>query len=182
MRGYHNDPEHTAEVLIDGWFHTGDIGVFDADGYLSITDRKKDLMKTSSGKYVAPVKVETVIGATIPYVSQVVAVGDGRKYISALLTMDRDNLNKWAARKGLADLSYAELTQHPELRKTLERFIASANAKLERWETVKRFAVLPTELSVDDGGVTPNMKIRRKVVTDMYADVVDSLYDDEPGA
>lgn len=182
MRGYHNDPEHTAEVLIDGWFHTGDIGVFDADGYLSITDRKKDLMKTSSGKYVAPVKVETVIGATIPYVSQVVAVGDGRKYISALLTMDRDNLNKWAVRKGLADLSYAELTQHPELRKTLERFIASANAKLERWETVKRFAVLPTELSVDDGGVTPNMKIRRKVVTDMYADVVDSLYDDEPGA
>lgn len=179
MRGYHNDPERTAEVLIDGWFHTGDIGELDADGYLSITDRKKDLMKTSGGKYVAPVKVETVIAATIPYVSQVVAVGDGRKYISALLTMDRDNLAKWAARKGLSDLSYAELTQHEELRKTLERFMASANAKLERWETVKRFAVLPAELSVDDGGVTPNMKVRRKVVTDQYADVVASLYDDE---
>ncbi|MCE1174769.1 MAG: long-chain fatty acid--CoA ligase [Propionibacteriales bacterium] len=179
MRGYHNDPERTAEVLIDGWFHTGDIGELDADGYLSITDRKKDLMKTSGGKYVAPVKVETVIAATIPYVSQVVAVGDGRKYISALLTMDRDNLAKWANRKGLSDLSYAELTQHPELRNTLERFMASANAKLERWETVKRFAVLPAELSVDDGGVTPNMKVRRKVVTDQYADVVASLYDDE---
>jgi long-chain acyl-CoA synthetase len=179
MRGYHNDPERTAEVLVDGWFHTGDIGVLDDDGYLSITDRKKDLMKTSGGKYVAPVKVETVIAATIPYVSQVVAVGDGRKYISALLTMDEDNLKKWAARKGLSDLSYAELTQHPELRKTLERFMASANAKLERWETVKRFAVLPAELSVDDGGVTPNMKIRRKFVTDLHADIVESLYDDD---
>lgn len=179
MRGYHNDPERTAEVLVDGWFHTGDIGVLDADGYLSITDRKKDLMKTSGGKYVAPIKVETVIAATIPYVSQVVAVGDGRKYISALLTMDRDNLAKWAARKQLSDLSYEELTQHPELRVTLDRFMASANAKLERWETVKRYAVLPSELSVDDGGVTPNMKIRRKVVADRYAELVDSLYDDE---
>ncbi len=179
MRGYHNDPERTAEVLVDGWFHTGDIGEFDADGYLSITDRKKDLMKTSGGKYVAPAKVETVVAAAIPYVSQVVAVGDGRKYISALLTMDRDNLAKWAVRKGLSDLSYAELTQHPALRETLDRFMASANAKLERWETVKRYAVLPAEFSVDDGGVTPNMKIRRKVVTDQYAEVVESLYDAE---
>lgn len=179
MRGYHNDPEHTAEVLVDGWFHTGDIGVLDDDGYLRITDRKKDLMKTSGGKYVAPAKVESVIGATIPYVSQVVAVGDGRKYISALLTMDRDNLAKWAARKELSDLSYEELTQRPELRETLERFMASANAKLERWETVKRFEVLPGELSVDDGGVTPNMKIRRKVVTERYADLVESMYDDD---
>ncbi len=180
MRGYHNDPERTAEVLVDGWFHTGDIGKLDSDGYLSITDRKKDLMKTSGGKYVAPVKVETVIAATIPYVSQVVAVGDGRKYVSALLTMDRDNLAKWAARKQLSDLSYEELTQRPELRDTLERFMASANAKLERWETVKRFAILPSEFSVDDGGVTPNMKIRRKVIAERFADVVDALYDDEP--
>lgn len=182
MRGYHNDPERTAEVLVDGWFHTGDIGVLDQDGYLSITDRKKDLMKTSGGKYVAPAKVEGVIAATIPYVSQVVTVGDGRKYISALLTMDRDNLTKWAARKGLHELPYEELTQHPELRKTLDRFMASANAKLERWETVKRYAVLPSELSVDDGGVTPNMKIRRKVVAERYAALVDSLYDDDPAS
>jgi Long-chain acyl-CoA synthetases (AMP-forming) len=177
MRGYHNDPERTAEVLVDGWFHTGDIGELDADGFLKITDRKKDLMKTSGGKYVAPAKVEGVIAATIPYVSQVVAVGDGRKYISALLTMDRDNLAKWAARKGLSEISYETLTQHPELRRTLERFMSSANAKLERWETVKRFAVLPAEFTMDDGGITPNMKVRRKVITERYADVVESLYD-----
>lgn len=179
MRGYHNDPERTAEVLVDGWFHTGDIGVLDADGFLTITDRKKDLMKTSGGKYVAPAKVESVIAATIPYVSQVVAVGDGRKYISALLTMDRDNLAKWAARHNLADVDYSELTQSPELRKTIDRFMNAANGKLERWETVKKFAILPTELSVDDGGVTPNMKIRRKVVTERYAEIVASLYEEE---
>jgi long-chain acyl-CoA synthetase len=180
MRGYHNDPERTAEVLVDGWFHSGDIGKLDADGFLTITDRKKDLMKTSGGKYVAPAKVEGVIAATVPYVSQVVAVGDGRKYISALLTMDRDNLAKWAARHNMADRDYAEITQSPELRRTIERFMNSANARLERWETVKRFAILPSELSVDDGGVTPNMKIRRKVVTDRYADVVESLYEADP--
>jgi long-chain acyl-CoA synthetase len=180
MRGYHDEPERTAEVLVDGWLHTGDLGKLDDDGYLTITDRKKDVMKTSGGKYVAPAKVEGVIAATIPYVSQVVAVGDGRKYISALLTMDRDNLAKWAARHGLADQDYATITQSPELRVTIERFMASANAKLERWETVKRFAILPAELSVDDGGVTPNMKIRRRVVAERYADVVESLYEADP--
>ena len=179
MRGYHNDPEHTAEVLVDGWFHTGDIGKVDSEGYLTITDRKKDLMKTSGGKYVAPVKVETVIAATIPYVSQVVAVGDGRKYIGALLTMDRDNLAKWAARHDLAGLSYEELTQHPELRRTIERFMETANAKLERWETVKQFAILPTEFTVDDGGVTPNMKVRRATVAKRFAEQVAGLYPDE---
>ncbi len=180
MRGYHNDPELTAEVIVDGWFHTGDIGKLDADGYLTITDRKKDLMKTSGGKYVAPTKVEGVISATIPYVSQVVAVGDGRKYVSALLTMDRDNLAKWALRHGLQDKDYTELTQTPELRKTIERFMGAANGKLERWETVKRFAILPLEFSVDDGGITPNMKIRRRVVAERYADIVESLYEAEP--
>ena len=180
MRGYHNDPELTAEVMVDGWFHTGDIGKLDADGNLTITDRKKDLLKTSGGKYVAPSKVEGVIAASIPYVSQVVVVGDGRKYVSALLTMDRDNLFKWATRHGLADLDYADVTQHPDLRKTVQRFLNSANAKLDRWETVKRFAILPSEFSVDDGGVTPNMKIRRKFVAEKYADVVESLYDAEP--
>ena len=179
MRGYHNDPERTAEVITDGWFHTGDIGKLDADGYLTITDRKKDLMKTSGGKYVAPAKVESVIAATIPYVSQVVAVGDGRKFISALLTMDADNLAKWAARKDLGNLSYEELTQRPELRQTIERFMASANAKLERWETVKKFIILPQELTVDDGGVTPNMKIRRAAVASRYEAEIEELYADD---
>ncbi|MBK8462434.1 MAG: long-chain fatty acid--CoA ligase [Nigerium sp.] len=179
MRGYHKDPEQTAEVLIDGWFHTGDIGELDADGYLRITDRKKDLMKTSGGKYVAPQKVEGTLAANIPYVSQVVAVGDGRHYISALVTLDPAAVANWAKRHGKEELSYAQLTQLPEMRASVDRFLKRANAKLERWETVKRYAILDHELTVEDGGLTANMKLRRSVVTQRYADVVGTLYDDE---
>ena len=180
MRGYHKEPALTAEVLsADGWLATGDIGRLDAEGNLIITDRKKDLMKTSGGKYVAPQKVESVMAANIPYVSQTVAVGDGRKYVSALFTLEPVALEKWAKNHGRADLSYAELTQLPEVRRSIQRFVDRANSKLERWETVKNFAILDHELTVADGGVTANMKIRRSAVAEKYADVVASLYEDE---
>ena len=179
MRGYHKDPEQTAEVLVDGWYHTGDIGELDADGYLKITDRKKDLMKTSGGKFVAPQKVEGTMAANIPYVSQAVAVGDGKKYISALFTIDPGAMESWAQRHGKEGMSYAELTQLPEFRASIDRFLARANAKLERWETVKRYAVLDHELTVEEGGVTANMKLRRGAVAKRYADLVESLYDAE---
>ncbi|MDR1710244.1 MAG: long-chain fatty acid--CoA ligase [Propionibacteriaceae bacterium] len=179
MRGYHKDPELTAEALTDGWFHTGDIGRLDSHGHLIITDRKKDLMKTSGGKYVAPAKVETVVAASVPYVSQVVAVGDGRKYISALLTMDRDNVMNWAGRHGMTGRPYEEILASPAFRESIERGIDTANSKLERWETVKKFAILPSEFSVDDGGVTPSLKIRRAIISQRFAGVVDSLYEEE---
>jgi long-chain acyl-CoA synthetase len=179
MRGYHNNPKLTAEVLKDGWFHTGDIGKLDEAGYLIITDRKKDVLKTSGGKYVAPAKVETLIAASVPYVSQVVAVGDGRKYVSALLTMDRDNVLRWAGRRDLGHLDYREVLESEAFRTTIGNYIERANAKLERWETVKRFAILPTEFGVDDDAVTPSLKIRRAIIAKHYADVVDSLYEDE---
>ena len=179
MRGYHDDPERTAEVLIDGWYHTGDIGTLDADGYLRITDRKRDLMKTSGGKYVAPQRVEGAITANIPYVSQAVAVGDGRKYVSALLTLDPAAVESWGKRHGHEGLSYAELTQLPDMRVTIDRFLARANSRLERWETVKRYAILDHELTVEEGGVTANMKLRRDTISRTYADTVDSLYESE---
>ncbi len=179
FRGYHNMPEETAEALQDGWFHTGDTGELDADGYLSITDRKKDLIKTSGGKYVAPQKVEAAIAANIPYASQAVVLGEGRKYIVALVTLDRDQLLKWAKKRGKQGLTYEELTQLPEINASIERFMAKANERLERWETVKRFAILDHEFSVNDGGVTPNMKVRRNVVAKKYAHVVESLYEAE---
>lgn len=178
MRGYHKDPQRTAEALSDGWLHTGDIGEISADGYLTITDRKKDLMKTSGGKYVTPAKVESAITANIPYVSQAVAVADGRKYVSVLLTMDKDLLIKWGEKRGFGS-DYAELTQHPELHATLERQMEKVNAQLERWETVKKFAILPSEFSVEEGGVTSNMKVKRAWVTKRYAQIVDSLYEVE---
>jgi long-chain fatty-acid coA ligase (AMP-binding enzyme) (long-chain-fatty-acid---coA ligase) len=177
--GYHNLPDITAEVFSDGWYHTGDLGEFDAEGNLVITDRKKDLFKTSGGKYIAPQKVEAAITANIPYISQAIAVGDGRKYCSALLVLDPVLLRTWAEKRQLGHLSYAELSQRPEIYASIEKQMQKANARLERWETVKRFAILDHELTVDNDGVTPNMKIRRAAVTKRYGDIVDSLYDAE---
>lgn len=178
--GYHKrGDDDQAAFDADGWYHTGDIGELSPQGNLRITDRKKDLFKTSGGKYVAPQKVEGAITANIPYVSQAVAVGDGRKYCSALLVMDPALLQKWAEKRDLGGLSYAELTQRPELRASVERQLAKANARLERWETVKRFAILPEELTVENEAVTPNMKIRRAKVAQQYAEIIDSLYDKE---
>lgn len=179
MRGYHKDLQLSAEALEDGWFHTGDIGEIDSDGFLKITDRKKDLLKTSSGKYVAPQKVESIISANIPYISQVVAVGDGRKYISALVTLEPEALYRWAKRRGKADLSYAELSQLPEIYASIGKLMAKANEHLERWETVKKFAILDHEFSVESGGVTASMKVKRAYVTKKYAEIVDSLYEIE---
>lgn len=175
--GYHNLPERTAEVLTDdGWYRTGDIGHLTEEGKLVITERKKDLFKTSGGKYVAPQKVEAAITANIPYVSQAVAVGDGRKYCAALLVLDPPLLEKWAAKRGLESLSYSELTQRREVRASIEKQLEKANAKLERWETVKKFTILDHELTVENAGVTANMKIRRKAVTETHKDLVDAMY------
>lgn len=175
-RGYWNDPAKTAETFADGWLRTGDIGVLDAEGFLTITDRKKDVIKTSGGKYVSPQEVEGTITANIPYVSQAVVVGEGRKYVSALLVLDPDQLFKWAKKRKIEG-TYAELTRRPEIHASIEKRLAKANERLEKWETVKRFAILDHELSIDDGEMTPNLKVRRQKVINRYAEVVDSLYD-----
>ncbi|WP_245701544.1 AMP-dependent synthetase/ligase [Tessaracoccus oleiagri] len=180
FEGYHKLLERTAEVLTDdGWYHTGDIAEIDADGKVRITDRKKDLFKTSGGKYVSPQKVEAAITANIPYVSQAIAVGDGQKYVSALVVMDPALLQKWAEKRNLGHLSYAELTQRPEIHDSVERQMERVNARLERWETVKKFAILDHELTVESGGTTANMKIRRSVVSQQYQDIVDGFYPKE---
>ena len=179
MTGYHNNPEATAEVLdADGWFHTGDIGHYDEHGMLVVTDRKKDLLKTSGGKYVAPAKVEGAIIANVPFVSQVVVVGDGHKYVGALLVLEPESLMSWGQRHGYPDATYAELTRLPQIHASIDKRMARANAQLERWETVKRYAILDHELTVEDGAMTPNMKIRRQKVIQQYADIVDSLFTD----
>ncbi|WP_264292581.1 AMP-binding protein [Tessaracoccus defluvii] len=162
----------------DGWYHTGDIGELTASGRLRITDRKKDLFKTSGGKYVAPQKVEGAIQANIPFVSQSIAIGDGRKYVSALVVLDPALLQKWADKRAIQG-GYAELSQRPEIRDSIERWMERVNAKLERWETVKKFTILDHELTVENAGVTANMKIRRSVVTDTYGDLVEKMYPQE---
>jgi long-chain acyl-CoA synthetase len=179
MRGYHNLPQATAESLNDGWFATGDIGELDDLGYLRITDRKKDLIKTSGGKYVAPQKIEGVLKAACPYISQVLVHGEGRKYATALLTLDPETIEGWAEDQGLSSSSSEELARSQEVHDLIEGFVAQANQQLERWETIKKFEILPTELSVDEGEVTPSLKIRRKIVEEKYADVLNSMYDSD---
>jgi long-chain acyl-CoA synthetase len=177
MHGYHNLPDLTAESLRDGWFATGDIGEVDDFGYLKITDRKKDLIKTSGGKYVAPQKVEGTLKLVCPYVSQVVAHGERRKYVSALITLDEDAIVEWGQGEGLQTSPYEEFASSGEVRELIDGYVGEANKKLERWETIKRFAILPSEFTVDEGEVTPSQKVRRKAVEKKYADLLDSLYD-----
>ena len=177
MRGYHNQPEATAESLQDGWFATGDIGELDDHGYLRITDRKKDLIKTSGGKYVAPQKVEGVLKLVCPYISQAVIHGDGRKYVTALITLDPEAIEGWGSGQNLNVASAEELATSPEVRELLQGYVDQANAKLERWETIKRFDILPSEFTVDEGEVTPSQKVRRRAVERKYADRLDSMYE-----
>jgi long-chain acyl-CoA synthetase len=177
MRGYHRLDEATAEALVDGWFHTGDIGEVDEAGYLRITDRKKDLIKTSGGKYVAPQKVEGAVKAASPYISQVVVHGEGRKYVSALFTLDPDAITEWASAHGKTT-DVAALAEDPDVRALIDGNVAQANRQLERWETIKKFEILRSELTVEGGEVTPSLKIRRKIVERKYEDVLNSLYDD----
>jgi long-chain acyl-CoA synthetase len=176
-RGYHNNTSATTEAFEpDGWFHTGDIGEIDADGFMKITDRKKDLLKTSNGKYVAPQKVENAVMANNPYAAQAVVVGEGRKFVSALIVMDADSLASWGNHHGHPDASYEELTQMPEIRRSVDRFIRRTNSKLEHWEKITKYAILPRELSLEAGELTPSLKVRRNTVLEHFKDLVEEIY------
>ena len=178
MRGYHNMPDATAEVLTaDGWFATGDIGELDDDGYLRVTDRKKDLIKTSGGKYIAPQKIEILFKSISPYASHIVVHGEGRKYVSALITLDPDAIGDWAKSAGVAD-SYEALAHDPKLHELIQEQINELNAKLERWETVKKFEILDKDLTIEGGELTPSMKVRRKNVEKEYKALLDAMYSD----
>jgi long-chain acyl-CoA synthetase len=177
MRGYHHMPEATAEVLHDGWFATGDMGELDDHGYLKITDRKKDLIKTSGGKYVAPQKVEGTLKAASPYVSQVLVHGEGRKYITALIALDPEAIAGWAHEQGVQHSSADDLAASPQVRELIEGHVSTANKQLERWETVKKFEILSSELSVDEGEVTPSLKIRRRAVEKKYDHLLEGMYE-----
>ena len=179
MRGYHNNPDATTQMLTDdGWMHTGDIGELLQDGYLRVTDRKKDLIKTSGGKYVAPQKVEVIFSAECPWAGHIVVHGEGRKFVSALITLDPEMITEWAAEHGLAGKTQEELALEPAVRQLIQGHIDSLNGQLERWETIKKFVILPHDLTVEDGELTPSMKVRRKIVEQKYLADLDALYED----
>jgi long-chain acyl-CoA synthetase len=177
MRGYHNLPQQTADVLEpDGWLHTGDIGELDEAGHVRITDRKKDLIKTSGGKYVAPSYVEGQFKVISPYASQIIVHGHGRNFCTALISLDPEAITGWAAQNGLADVAYADLVGEPAVRALIAGHIKELNERLERWETIKSFAILPRDLTVEDGDLTPSMKLKRRAVEDRYRPLIDDMY------
>ncbi|WP_411284102.1 AMP-dependent synthetase/ligase [Lapillicoccus sp.] len=176
MRGYHQRAGDTAEAMVDGWLHTGDIGTIDEHGFVRITDRKKDLFKTSGGKYIAPSMIEARFKGICPYVSQFLVHGDGRHFASALITLDADAITGWAAAHGMAGQSYAEIARSTQAHDLVQGYLDELNAGLNRWETIKRFTLLDHDLSIENGELTPSLKLRRRVVTDTYRPELDALY------
>ncbi|KUJ70691.1 AMP-dependent synthetase [Streptomyces albus subsp. albus] len=177
MQGYHGQPERTAEVLEpDGWFHTGDIGELSPDGYLRITDRKKDLIKTSGGKYVAPAEVEGQFKAVCPFVSNILVHGADRNYCTALIALDEPAILGWAAEHGLAGKSYAEVVAAKEVNELIDGYVQRLNAGLQRWQTIKKFRLLPRDLDVEHGELTPSLKLKRPVVEREYKDLIEEMY------
>jgi long-chain acyl-CoA synthetase len=175
FQGYYKNEEATQETLVDGWLHTGDIGELDDDGYLKITGRKKDIIITAGGKNITPANLEAEIKQS-QWVSQCVVIGDRRPYLVALVTLDPEEVAKLAEEKGWpADA--AALAENPEMREMVQAHIDSINEKFARVEQVKKFAILDHDLSQETGELTPTMKVKRNVVQDKYAGVIDALYD-----
>ncbi|WP_329339360.1 AMP-dependent synthetase/ligase [Streptomyces sp. NBC_00663] len=177
MEGYHGLPEKTAEVLeSDGWFHTGDIGELSPDGYLRITDRKKDLIKTSGGKYIAPAEVEGQFKAVCPYVSNILVHGADRNFCTALIALDEVAILGWAEENGLGGKSYADVVAAPETVALVEGYVKELNEGLQRWQTIKKFRLLPRDLDVEHGEITPSLKLKRPVVEREYKHLIDEMY------
>jgi long-chain acyl-CoA synthetase len=175
--GYHQLPDVTSESLAeDGWFATGDIGEVDENGFLTITDRKKDLFKTSGGKYVAPSKIESMFKGVCPYASQLVIEGEGRNFVSALITLDPDAITTWAGQNGMAGDSYSQVVTAEKTREMVQGYVDELNSQLARHEQVKQFLILDHDLSVEEGDLTPSMKLKRKRVTEKYKDELDAFY------
>jgi long-chain acyl-CoA synthetase len=179
MKGYYNKPDATAEVLdAEGWFHTGDIGELDPDGFVRITDRKKDIIVTAAGKNIAPQPIEGMVKQN-KFVTEAVMIGDRRRYPVVLVVPNWDNLEKWARHKNLTWTSRAELLQNSAVKEKMEREVLGELTNLARFEMPKRVGVLEHEFSVERGELTPTLKVKRRVVDKSYKSLIDALYEEE---
>lgn len=175
MQGYYKRPQASREVLVDGWFHTGDIGQIDADGYLTITDRKKDLIVTSGGKKIAPQPLENLLKAS-PLVAEAVLIGEGRKFPAALIVPDFAALEAKARELGWPKEPRVEVLKRPDVQAMYQELLDRVNATLAQYERIKRFSILPTEFTMERGELTPTMKVRRKVVETRWKDAIEQMY------
>lgn len=175
MKGYYRDEQATKEAFKDGYFCTGDVGEFNSLGHLKITDRKKDLIKTAGGKYIAPQKLEGMLKMH-PAISNVLIHGDRKKFVVALLTLNEPYIKALAKEKNWAYRDYRHLTQLPEIREVVRKIVAQVNANLASFETIKNFSILPDDFSIDRGELTPSLKVKRKICDDRYSQEINELY------
>jgi long-chain acyl-CoA synthetase len=178
MKGYYKDPEATAETIDkEGWLYTGDIGIIDEDGYLYITDRKKDLIVTSGGKNVAPQRVEKIM-QTSRYIHQVVVYGERKKYLTGVVTLDKEQVEEWATKQGITADSWEGLCAHPKVVELVDNEVTEKNKTLSSFETLKKVLIVPEEFSIESGEMTSSLKIKRNAVTEKHKDRLDALYED----
>jgi len=175
FKGYYKNPEATAETIKDGWLYSGDVGEIDEDGYLRITDRKKDIIVTAGGKNITPQYIENKLKFS-PYINDAVVIGDKRKFISALIMIDEDNVVKYAQDNKIQFSTYKDLTQSPEINRLIQKEVDAVNDTLARVEQIKKFTILPKKLYEEDGEVTPTMKVKRNYVNKAFGDLIEAMY------
>jgi long-chain acyl-CoA synthetase len=175
FKGYYKMPKETAEAVQDGWFHTGDIGHIDDDGFIHITDRKKDLIITSGGKNIAPQKIEN-LAKSRKYISQFFVHGDRRNYLTALVTLDKEQVEKFATEQQILFSEYKELVRHPKIIGLVQKIVADVNSHLASFETIKKFRILPQEFTVEAGEMTASMKLKRNIIHERFKHELDSMY------
>lgn len=175
MQGYYKNPEATAEVLKDGWFHTGDIGKLDKDGFLYITDRKKELFKTAGGKYIAPQPIESALKSSL-YIEQAMVIGEYRKFPAALIVPSFPHLEKWAKEQGISLSGREELIHHPRVVELIQQEIDRINEQFSQFERVKKFILLSKEWTIEGGELTPTLKLKRRVLLSQYQEAIEALY------
>jgi long-subunit acyl-CoA synthetase (AMP-forming) len=177
MVGYRNQPEKTAETIDeDGWLHTGDVGTIDEDGYLTIVDRKKELIISAAGKNMSPANIEGAIKSATPLIGQAAAIGDARPYNTALIVLDPDSTPVWAREHGREGASLEELAGDEEMRAAIQAGVDRGNAQLSRVEQIKKFTILPTEWLPGGDELTPTMKLKRKPIAEKYAAEIEAMY------
>ena len=173
--GYYNDPEKTAETIVDGWLHTGDVGRFDEDDHLIILDRIKDIIITSGGKNITPSEIENQLKFSL-YINDAVVIGDGRKYLTALIMIDDESVMEYAQENRIPFTTFANLTKAPEIIKLVEKEVDEVNKKFARVETIKKFHLIDIQLTTDDDEITPTMKLKRKFVNEKFKDAIEAMY------
>jgi long-chain acyl-CoA synthetase len=179
--GYWRNEEATRQAIQDGWFHTGDVADFMANGHFRIIDRKKDIMITAGGKNIAPSEIENLLKAS-SYISEAVLFADARKFPSALIEIDFDTVSDWARQHGVVYTSFNSLAQHPRVVELIGREIDQANTHLARVEQVKKFRIIPKELDPEEGDTTPTRKVKRRHMYEMFKDLVEDMYRDNQEA